>query len=61
MGLEISDPVLFYIRSKSEILTGNPEILWDILEIPQKKPKTSHFRGFHVKMGQQTTRQPKGP
>lgn len=33
-GLEISDPVLLYIRSKLEILTGNPEILRDILEIP---------------------------
>lgn len=33
-GLEIFDPVLLYIRSKLEILTGNPEILWDILEIP---------------------------
>lgn len=46
MGLEISDPVLLYIRSKSENLTGNPEILrgfpeilWDILEIPQKGQK----------------------
>ncbi len=50
MGLEISDPVLLYIRSKLEILIWNPEILWDILEIPQKKPKTSHLRGFPVKM-----------
>lgn len=33
MGLEISDPVLLYIRSKSEILTGNPEILRGFPEI----------------------------
>lgn len=35
-GLEIFDPVLLYIRPNAEILTGNAEILWDILEIPQK-------------------------
>lgn len=39
MGLEISDPVLLYIHSKLEILTGNPEILLDILEIPKKGQK----------------------
>ena len=33
MGLEISDPVLLYIRPKSEILTGNPEILRGFPEI----------------------------
>lgn len=38
-GLEIFDPVLLYIRTKSEILTGNKEILWDIWEIPQKGRK----------------------
>lgn len=38
-GLEIFDPVLLYIRPNAEILTGNAEILWDILEIPQKGRK----------------------
>ncbi len=43
MGSEISNPVLLYIRSKLEILTGNPEILRDILEIPQKGRKQAIF------------------
>ena len=49
MGLEISDPVLLYIRSKSEILTGNPEILWDILEIPPKGRKQAISEAFTSK------------
>ena len=49
MGLEISGPILLYIRSKSEILTGNPEVLWDILEISQKSQKQAIFGAFPAK------------